>query len=183
MLVSAPATLANASRAAGSRVCCWGCRSNACTRTSTSAKITASWTAGCLASFTALSASTISALASSIFCCIVTSCTSTRARFFFALACRAKAESSVAPTGFGGLAFGATIYVLDFGRSRDPRRNSSLSSRFEALRVPDPSTRRALAILPVSVATGWALPRHLSPSPRLGSFVRVPLPSLLLPSF
>ena len=60
ILVSASVILANASRAAGSRVCCWGCSRNACTRTSTSVQITVSWQAASSATDRQRKASVIS---------------------------------------------------------------------------------------------------------------------------
>ena len=129
-----------------------------------SANMDLSCTASCRASLTDLSAAAISVFASSIFCCADVNCKSTGTRFFFALACRASAEFTVAPTGIVGLALGiaVSVYWISVG--------VSISG----------STRRAHAAFPVFVATSTALPCHLSPSPRLGSLVGgVPLPSLL----
>ena len=76
-----------------------------------SANMDLSCTASCRASLTDLSAAAISVFASSIFCCADVNCKSTGTRFFFALACRASAEFTVAPTGIVGLALGIAVSV------------------------------------------------------------------------
>ena len=96
------------------------------------------------------------------------SCTSMRARVFFALACGARAESRVAPTGLAALALGIAVSVV-FWISVAAWRRSGLSNGFDVLRLrsPEPSARRAVRDTFMS-------------SPRLRSFVGAP--PLLLPS-